>query len=659
MTDMTAAWGQDQADLPALTKKDTLKRYRMRVEGVKAWRQDEGFDKLWQRMRDIYRLRMFSAFSNEDRVLVAISFATINVMEPSVSINYPKITLTATSEETVDQATIAEAVVNYWWRHHKIQPEIRRAVKDSLVYGHGWIKVGYRYQEKEAPIPTENLSVGHAMLANELDQFAQENPHLAADLPTDEDIASFMQKTETVVLEDRPFVERVSPFDMYVDPEATYYHDSDNTDAAWVAQRVIRPVEEARKDTRYRQSVRKSLQADGEVTWKLEKSKWNVDEEGGRVALWEFYDLRRKTVAVFAESGDDFLVDPEPMPYTFGCPFVYVPDYEVPDQFYAIGELEALEPLQQELNETRSSMIRARKNDIRKYMARRNALGPQGVDALRSDKDNTVILVDDETPFTDVIGIVPTNNTDAQLYQHSETVLNDFDRVSGVTEYMRGETSDIRRTATEASLIQDAANSRAADKLARVENAVASVARCLVQLAQSYMTGEQTARITGSDGTHKWFKFKRTDIEGEFDFTVEAGSMQPLNETFRRQQAIQLGQTMSPFVDAGIVDPRALVTKILQDGFGIKNPEKFILPPPKDQNQPPAEKLIETINYKDAPPDIQRQMEAEAGFQPSSYGMTPHDGGGGAATRAGQQGSAPPDALATQNNGGGALGPGA
>lgn len=36
----------------------------------------------------------------------------------------------------------------------------------------------------------------------------------------------------------------------------------------------------------------------------------------------------------------------------------------------------------------------------------------------------------------------------------------------------------------------------------------------------------------------------------------------------------------------------------------------------------PSEKLIENMNYKDLPPDIQRQVEAQAGFQPSQVGMT-------------------------------------
>lgn len=38
--------------------------------------------------------------------------------------------------------------------------------------------------------------------------------------------------------------------------------------------------------------------------------------------------------------------------------------------------------------------------------------------------------------------------------------------------------------------------------------------------------------------------------------------------------------------------------------------------------KPPSEKLIENMNYKDLPPDIQRQVEAQAGFTPSQDAMS-------------------------------------
>jgi hypothetical protein len=68
----------------------------------------------------------------------------------------------------------------------------------------------------------------------ETDMFGAENaPILAGGLPSDESelMASMVPQTSMSVVEDQPFVERISPFDMYVDPEATCM-----ADAKWIAQ---------------------------------------------------------------------------------------------------------------------------------------------------------------------------------------------------------------------------------------------------------------------------------------------------------------------------------------------------------------------------------------------------------------------------------------
>lgn len=610
--------GQPTSSLPQLQDVELLKRYRMRVEAAKQWRQAEHYDDTWKRLRDLYRLRVFSDDSEEDRLLVAIAFATINVIEPSIAINYPKLTVTAASEQHADQAIIAEAVLNYEWRHHDIQHQFRRAAKDYLVYGHGWLKVGYRYTEAEVPLNPDEIGQNAQDLFDQVDQAASD-PSMARHLPTDQQVVDNLPTTKTVTVEDESFVERVSPFDVFVDPEAT-----DMSDARWLAQRVARPLEEAQSDPRYDVRARRKLQSDGSTAWHLDNSANNVQAEKDRVTLWEFYDLQRKTMCVFANSGDGFLVQPQDMPYKYGLPFVMLRDYDVPDQFYPIGELEAIEPLQLEINETRSAMIRARKGSLRKYFYRKDSFSDASIQALRSDRDNTMVPVEDQTPFNDVMAPVPAISTQSELYHHSETILADFDRVSGVSEYQRGELPEIRRTATEANIIQDAINARAADKLGRIEKGVAEVGRRLLQLAQQYMDKEKAARITGSQGQTMWFTYSASDIEGEFDFSVEAGSMRPINETGRRQEALQMLQTFIPLMSAGIVNPYALAEHVLRNGFGIASPEKFLMQPQEpgqgQQDQKPFEKLIESINYKDAPPDIQRQMEQQAGFQPSGVG---------------------------------------
>ena len=98
-------------------------------------------------------------------------------------------------------------------------------------------------------------------------------------------------------------------------------------------------------------------------------------------------------------------------------------------------------------------------------------------------------------------------------------------------------------------------------------------------LAQQYMTGEQVARVVGSDGVPMWIRFDRDYISGEFDFDVEAGSTAPNNESFRRQMALQMVDAMAPFAAAGVVNVERLAAHVLQFGFGIKNPAEFLAPP--------------------------------------------------------------------------------
>ena len=72
---------------------------------------------------------------------------------------------------TAPGAIIVEEVLNYLWRQHKYQDEIRLAVDDWIVAGHGWVKAGYKAvkppEEKASGEPGcrehENLSTDAAI----------------------------------------------------------------------------------------------------------------------------------------------------------------------------------------------------------------------------------------------------------------------------------------------------------------------------------------------------------------------------------------------------------------------------------------------------------------------------------------------------------------
>lgn len=559
------------------SKSEKLKRYRNRLNHARRWREEEGYDDTWGRMLDLYKGKHFpQGLDDEDRIAINIAFSTINVIFPSISVNHPKIEVMANRPQDEDRAVITEAIINYWWRHYDFRTPFRRAAKDFLVIGHGWIKVGYRFVEKFEEMDSDEKRESIEEMTLQADLYAADNPELANDLPTDEEIEANIPESKAIIVEDRPFLERVSPFDMFVDPEATSLED-----AKWIAQRIVRSLEEVKADERYRSSVRRSLKADAALSadWMSENQRKKMDTDLERVTIWEFYDLQDETICVFSEGADDYLIDPQEMPYAFGHPYEFIANYEVPDEFYPIGDLEMVEAPQQELNKTRSQMMNHRKKYGRKYLYRASALGPDGRQGLESNEDNIAIeVIDDNLPLQDILMPVPITPMSGDLYQYSQIIESDMDKVSGVNEYARGATPEVRRTATEAAMIQDASNARSADKLALIELAIGKIARKVLMLAQQYMTDTQVARVVGSEGQQFWFDYEVEDIEGEYDFAVEGGSTQPQNDTFRRQQAVAMMNSLAPLIGT-VIDPAQIAKHVLQFGFGIKSPGKFILPP--------------------------------------------------------------------------------
>ena len=600
---------------------------RLRSSG--RWRDDMGYDSLWRRMNDLYRGKHWprTTASTEDLIAVNLAFSTVNVIAPSVSVNHPKIVVSPTLPGDGDRATFVEAVINYMWRHHDFRNPFRRTVKDFLIFGHGWLKVGWNFVEQERSLgDVERQEMGEDALF-EADLYGMENPELAGGLPSDEELLAMIPQTSMMVVEDQPFLERISPFDMFVDPEATCM-----ADAKWIAQRVIRRLEDAKTDKNYKPSVRKSLTADAmlypmyESGNRQEQEQFLLEEE--RVAIYEYYDIANNTMSVSSMTGDEFLVDPIPMPYAYGQPFVMLRNYDVPDYFYPIGDLEALESLQTELNKTRSQMMNARKRYARKYLYHERSFGPEGREALESDQDGRLVpVVDENKPLSEVVVPMPQTPLSPEVYNMSSIIQEDIYTVSGVSEYARGQFPEIRRTATEASIIADAGNARAADKLAIVELGIGHVARRIIQLMQQFMTGEQVARVVGRGGENLFVTYTRDDIIGEYDYSVEGGSTQPTNDTIRKQQAVSLLNAMAPLVGT-VIDPTALARHVLQRGFDIKDPDKFLMqqapmmpeggggPPPGPPGaagmptMPPEDAFAETSGV---PPELVTQLQNQMG----------------------------------------------
>lgn len=581
---------------------DLLSEYRQRYETSKRW-VNEDYCPVWQRMINLYRGKQYRSTAPFDRMLVNMAFATINILYPSVSIGRPKIVVSPRGPDDADKSVIAEAIVNYWWQHYECQEEFQLAVRDFLIIGHGWVKSGYRYVEEDVEVETTD------------DEAASK------DKPTN------FAETDIIVTEDRPFIERIDPFNMFVDPEGTTMKD-----IRWIAQRVRRPVKDVKADKRYdfaaRQDVGSSSYSrsfdtvDGTNPTSTSYSLATSQEAFADIIEW--YDLSKKTMCVFAAAGGDkFLVKPTEIPFVFGHPFTMVRNYDIPGFFYPMGELEAIEPLQYELNETRTQMMNHRKRYSRKYLFKENAFDDFGRAALSSDEDNAMVPVKGDENIQNVVTPMPALINPPDFYNQSALIQADMDRVSGISDYQRGVLPEVRRTATEASILQGGADSRAAEKLTIIEKAIASCASRLIKLAQQFMTEEQTVRVLDKPGKWAWVNFDSEYINGEFDFNVEAGSTVPMNDGFRRQRALQIVDSMSPFVQAGVIKLDMLARLVLDQGFGVKDIDKYLIPPEVEAPLMEAPLMEAPEDMSGLPPEIAAMVQGagqEAPLPPEMAG---------------------------------------
>ena len=572
-----------------MSNEDYLSFMRDELKRSRRWRinKSNNYDQAWRRYISLYKGEHYDAKSGTDQLTVNMIFATLNVMGPAVAINNPKFVVNARTPDSAPQAIITEEVLNYLWRTHKYQRDFRLAVDDFLMVGHGWVKTGYKFVKEPEVKAAETPEDGN-------DDGSEEGID-------DRDDVEGNVESEMHVDDDRPFIERISPFDMFVDPDARHPKEM-----RWIAQRTWRAVQDVSVDSRYSTTNRKRVSSSSWSRWDSEDgdgrssgdSRQTTDKPDkgaiGYAEIIEFYDIKRNRVSTFAMDGtgdvqdSGFLIKPEKMPYANGQPFTMLRNYEIPDHFYPMGDVQQIESLQMELNETRNQMLNYRKKFRRAWVYSKDLFDRDGVQALESDQDNVMVPVMGDGDPSSAIAPVPAAITPPEFFDQSAMISNDLDRVSGVSDYQRGAQTAIKRTATEAAMIQDAANSRAQDRLAKIERTLSEIAANVVGLMQQYVTGDKVARISTMP-VKAWINYDNDRIQGKFDFEVQGGSTEPQNETFRRQSAMQLVDVSMPFMQAGVVNEPALYHELLQKGFGVKDAQRLIKPPEQQQQGPPEQ----------------------------------------------------------------------
>ena len=479
----------------------------------------------------------------------------------------------------------ANEVLKYFWKRLSGTHIARDMTHDMVVLGNGFAKVGWAFAETyEEKTDTE--------LADEL-KMLQETERRAAVLedrsPKDnEQLVELLDFNKPVATRDEPFIEYVSPYDIFVPATARRIHE-----ARWIAQRIIVPYDEVKANEAFNNDAVDQLQPASRTDRAKRRSDDERIEEGSgeddpfaEVTLFEFYDMRARKMKVFGMDSEDPLYE-GPLPYSHRHPpFVHMRNFEDGGiRFWAFGDIENIASIQSEFNEYVYEQMSNARRAGNKYAVDSEVLTDQMRELLESEQSDVVVPVDlQQKPINEAIQPMARQSLPTDIYQAKDELSMRMREVLGLNDFQTGGSGANRMSATAAAVVEGTASLRAADKKFQVETSLNQMGLLIILLCQEFMDIERSVRVMQPEGVAKWIQVDKDDLKGEYGIEVQGGSTQAVNPSTRQQRALEVMTQIIPMLGQEGYDTQPLWRDALRD-YGY-DPDRVLKKPPQQPPQP-------------------------------------------------------------------------
>jgi hypothetical protein len=579
-------------------------------------------------------------------VNVPEGLSIIDSIYASLTATETDILLTPRGNTTDDQAYVASTALAQEWEICKVADRTNDAVKDSLVVGIGWAKVGYEFfeDEMEVPRPDDDIVSQIEDLLGQAEAAGEEAPdfdQIKASVP--------LTETEKVVLSDRIVVDYV-PWDMVRwDPTAKKIRD-----IRWVAQVSLMHVEDIKSNPVWRAYVSRtrgglrrldSIKADTQLSKELLGSSTPTKEDERQTVI-EMHDFETGTVCTFGV-GTGFFLNETPGLFSMKddledkSPFVPLVLRSSPRRVRGISEMDVLKPTLEQADLYESKLATYLERMSPKVIAEAGSITESGKAAIKSQEYGAVV---EYKPGTTKPEAFAPPALIAEQYAVPERLQRQMRESTGVNELQRGLFPDRRRTATETAEVVSASAVRAAEKRTRLQAFYMAIADRILILMQTFYEEERITQLVDSAGPIPW-KWSAQDITG--DYSLEVALMPKESKTWqtRRDDFLAFlnvfGQFAQPKPDGStILDPAELLRYGMME-YGI--PRRWI------------------VKFLHLPEEQQQQMlaaqQTAAGMASASAGqprpdMVPGPMSASALAAASNQGEIPPEVLMAAQGGG-------
>lgn len=546
-----------------------------RMSAFESLREEECGEQ-WQASEERYRKRAAPGWSYRNKafqvkvVQPPRVYAMVHAADAALLYNAPRFFASPTSAEYQPLAAICEPLLNGMWRRYVADEELTAVVRDTVKYGRGWAILGYeadqaqeakarakrRKEAREAQadptfqvLPPEDLgAVGPEAPQGETNE--------AEPTTYERDSRSLMRK---------PSLRRVSPWDVYFDPDANVPEKM-----RWCARRIVAELEAVKKQFAHVEGIedlqatlmldgRRGLSDDTRYGQRqgILKRGWSKLNKafaslipGGRTGVNEYHYVEMFEIHIPDDNGkwgrkliangfDRFLEDDDFL-YDFGCPLLSLSWNADHETMFTTSDVEQVmtQIIEEERLRTRLHDFMVRRADQPTLIDKRLLGGGNTLEILTNAKVGAYAVVEGLTnnqPLQTAVAELPKRWELGETLAYLDRLDREFSEATGLgpSQNLRAMKSDT--SAAEAQNVNQASQARLSDKQKAVERFCVKAGYGLLGLGAQYFEAEQVATFLGKEDVARWRvqDISAGDIQDGLHIFVEKGSMTPQSDEKR------------------------------------------------------------------------------------------------------------------------------
>jgi len=478
--------------------------------GIK-FRKEFAHEAKWADWRNYYRGNW------ADGILPSnIYFKMLRTIVPRVYFRNPSISLVS-AKPGIEHALFAqllERIDNKLIKRMKLKKQIKMMVQDCFMFGTAVGKLGFGAEFTPSP----------------------------KDLETDQPFDSKNQIVEynQNVHANMPWFMRVHP-GAFIVPAGLIDFDDSRFAIHWIR----RSLQDVKDDKRFTNTADLQGSTKGQMagTSSANKENKSYSNPTPMIDLYEIRDKKTGKVFVLAPHvttkvlyfGDDELQSHSRLPfYTFS--------FNVDDDvFWGVPDSQILEPIQLEVNETRTQIMKHRRLSLVKILAKVNTIEDSEAEKLVSETVCPVVFIKGNVN-TDV-KFLEGSNIPRDLFTAFEVTVFDARETVGFSRNEFGEFNSRSgdTSATEATIVKQASEIRVDERRDMAADMLTDIIDHMHTIIFEHWTDEQVIDVMGPNGIPIWIKFKPSMLKsGSYEVSVDPDTSVPETKQGRQNKATQL-----------------------------------------------------------------------------------------------------------------------